>query len=74
MPCDLCTALNGTLSSSTEPHSNLKLKDKRSWGSLSAGMAKGHLENYECTTCGTAWDRDNDPDDKFARWSVNERH
>ena len=70
MPCPKCSELSGKLTSEHGPHADLVHVKSENCNSLSAGWAKGSIDQYECTACGATMTADRDKKDEFASWSI----
>lgn len=65
--CDECKALDGQLSRH-EPHPALKFLDAKKYRAM--GHARGRIEHYKCSACGSEFSRDIDSQDKEASWMI----
>ena len=68
--CNACNEL-ANKGKEVEPHSSLVLNSSVNLGRLSMGQAKGMVNHYVCSVCGTRMSCDTDKHDKFAGWWIS---
>lgn len=68
--CNACNELSNK-GKEVEPHPTLVLKSSVNLGRLSMGQAKGNVNHFVCSVCGTKMSCDTDKHDKFAGWWIS---
>ena len=68
-----CTACNelANMGNEENPHPKLVPKSSVNLGRISMGQAKGSVDHYVCSACGTKMSCDTDRHDKFAGWWIS---
>ena len=66
--CDNCRKMHRA-KQTVEPHSTLvSTPGGRKYSTV--GSQQARIEKYQCTACGTKWQRDVDERDPMARWDA----
>jgi hypothetical protein len=68
--CNACLELS-TKGKEVKPHPSLVLRTSVNLGRISMGQAKGLVNHYVCSDCGTQISCDTDKHDKFAGWWIS---